>query len=292
MFGNDATSHIVGLNFVTRKKQFDIRSDDAQNPFTPTNIVPIDGSHNVMVIGSYFEKGSNVLKDASKGLAIYEMTTMGQIVSRAYNSWAGDFSKYLPVTNAGGKIDGVGYLYIHKVIRTPDQRTFIVGEGYKRKVDALGIASTLIGRYDGVTKIVITDLVIMEFDSQFKVQNATIYDKTDNTAMAGSASDINSQHALAVALKAMGAFDYEFTTGEDDNSNFAVCYSDWVRSSEYKGQTFNSIRYNGKKFVTDKIELKSKASSLRVLPARSGTIMIMEYYKKDKRLELRLEKLG
>jgi hypothetical protein len=93
-------------------------------------------------------------------------------------------------------------------------------------------------------------------------------------------------------LKMTGAFDYEFTTGDEDNSNFAICYSDWVRSSEYKGQTFNAVRYNGKKFSTDKIELKSRASSLRVLPAKAGSVMIMEYFKKDKRLDLRLEKLG
>ena len=89
-----------------------------------------------------------------------------------------------------------------------------------------------------------------------------------------------------------GAFDYEFTTGETDNANFAVCYSDWVRGSDYKGQTFNSIRNNGSKFTTDKIELKSKASSLKVFPAKAGSIMIMEYFKKDKRLDFRLEKLG
>ncbi len=105
-------------------------------------------------------------------------------------------------------------------------------------------------------------------------------------------SDYNSQHAIALYLKAMGAFDYDFTTGEKDNSTFEVCYSDRVRTSEYKGQTFNAIRYNGQKFSVDKIELKSKASTLKVFPAKAGSVMIMEYFKKDKRLEFRLEKLG
>ena len=105
-------------------------------------------------------------------------------------------------------------------------------------------------------------------------------------------SDYNSQHAIAMYLKMMGAFDYEFTTGESDNANFMICYSDWVRSSEYSGQTFNSIRYNGSKFTTDKIELKSKASKMRVFPAKAGSVMIMKYFKKDKRLDFRIEKLG
>jgi len=134
--------------------------------------------------------------------------------------------------------------------------------------------------------------VMMEFNDKYKVTGATIYDKTNNTALGGAMADYNSQHMLANYLKMIGAFDYEFTTGEADNSNFAICYSDYERSSEYKGQTFNAIRYNGSKFSTDKIQLKSKASTLKVFPAKAGSVMILEYYKKDKKLEFRLEKLG
>jgi hypothetical protein len=93
-------------------------------------------------------------------------------------------------------------------------------------------------------------------------------------------------------VKMTGDFDYEFTTGDADNSNFTICYSDWVKNKEYKGKTFNSIRYNGSKFSTDKIELKSKASIMKVFPAKPGSVMIMEYFKKDKRLDFRMEKLG
>jgi hypothetical protein len=31
---------------------------------------------------------------------------------------------------------------------------------------------------------------------------------------------------------------------------------------------------------------------MRVFPAKAGSIMILEYFKKDKRLDFRLEKLG
>jgi hypothetical protein len=290
----DASSHLVGINFVTRKKQFDIDNDQERNPFMPMNVTPIEGTNQLMVMGNYYNKGDNVGNDYGQGLGVLVVTTDGKILSRTYNSWVDDFGRYL-ATNNKGKIAEVGYLYIHKVIRTPDHRLFVVGEGYKRQASALGIAATVLSRgqaYAGWTKIVVTDLVVMEFDDNYKVRGATIYDKTNNTAVAGSMSDLSSQHLLAMFLKMTGAFDYEFTTGDEDNSNFAICYSDWVRSSEYKGQTFNAVRYNGKKFSTDKIELKSRASSLRVLPAKAGSVMIMEYFKKDKRLDLRLEKLG
>jgi hypothetical protein len=291
------TAHLVGLNFVTKKKVFDIDGENDTYKLVPSSVISLKESGKIMVMGGFFDKDDNIAKEFSKGLAIYEIDSKGKVLSKTYNTWAGDFARFLP-TNAKGKIDDIGFLYIHKLIQAPDGKMFVVGEGYKRQASAGGIALTALGAMAGgvgnagVTKIVVTDMVVMEFDSKYKVANATIYDKTKNTAVGGAMSDYNSQHAIANYLKMSGAFDYEFTTGEADNSNFSVCYSDWVKSSDYKGQTFNAIRYNGTKFSTDKIELKSKASSMKVFPAKAGSVMILEYFKKDKRLDFRLEKIG
>lgn len=295
MSGKMAAS-LIGLNFITKKKEFEIDAEGTDYKFVPSSVVSLKEGGKMLVMGSYFDINANIAKDASLGLGLYEIDSKGKVLSKTYNSWGGDFAKYLP-TNSKGKIDDVGFLYIHKLMKTPDGKLFVVGEGYKRKASAVGIGLAVLsaGRSTGstgVTKIVITDMVMMEFNNKYKVTNATIYDKQQNDATLSAISDYNSQHAIAIMLKMIGAFDYEFTTGEPDNSTFTVCYGDWVRSSEYKGQTFNSIRYNGSKFTTDKIELKSKASSMRVFPAKAGSVMILEYFKKDKRLDLRLEKLG
>jgi hypothetical protein len=295
-FSGKATAHLIGLNFISRKKVFDIDNSNDEYKVVPASISALQDG-NLLIMGSYYDKDQNIAKDFGRGLALYELSTSGKVLNKVFNSWAGDFARYLPA-NSNGKIDDVGYLYVHRLIRTPDNNLFVVGEGYKRQASASGIALTALGAMAGastgagVTKIVVTDLVIMEFNSKYKVTGATIYNKTHNTAVASSMSDYNSQHAIASYLKMVGAFDYEFTTGEADNSNFAVCYSDYVRSSEYKGQTFNAIHYNGSKFSTDRIELKSKASTLKVFPAKAGSVMILEYFKKDKRLDFRLEKLG
>lgn len=297
LLSNKITAHLVGVNFITKKKVFDLDNTTDAYTFVPSSVVPLAGTGKMMVMGSYFDKDENIGKDFSRGLAIYEIGTDGKVLSKVYNTWAGDFGRYLP-TNSKGKIEHVGYLYIHKLIRTPDNKLFVVGEGYKRVANAGGIALTALGALGGVrtnagvTKIMVTDLAIMEFNSQYKVTNATIYDKHDHTEVSSALSDYNSQHVLAMYLKMIGAFDYDFTTMNADKSNFTVCYSDYERTSEYKGRTFNAIRYNGTKFNSDKIELKSKASTMRVFPAKAGSIMILEYFKKDKRLDFRLEKLG
>jgi hypothetical protein len=292
------TASLVGINVYSRKKAFEIEQEESDEyKFFPNSVSSLKEKGAFLVMGTFFDQNANIAKDASRGLGIYEITTKGKIVSRTYNTWAGDFAKYLP-TNAKGKVDKIGFLYIHKMIQSPDGKLYVVGEGYKRTASAGGIALTALGALGGAyrtgqtTQIVITDMVMMEFNDKFKVTNATIFDKTNNTVQPLGGADFISQHALALQLKSDGAFDYEFTTFEPDNSNFTVCYSDWVRSGEYKGKTFNTIRYNGDKYVTDKIQLKSSAKKTKIFPAKAGSIMIMEYYKKEKKIDLRLEKIG
>ncbi|HEY9261794.1 DUF6770 family protein, partial [Chitinophaga sp.] len=296
LMSHKISSHIVGINFVTKKKVFDIDGDDDEFLLLPSTISMQKSTGNFIIAGTYFDKDASVGKDASKGMAIYVMSTDGKIISKAYNSWEKDFAKYIHATSKG-KIDNVGYLFIHNMIQAANGNFYVVGEGYKRQASAGGMAlkvlSTAAGANNniGVTKIVVTDMVIMTFDSNFKITGAKIYDKTNNTATNSSISDFNSQHLIAMYLKSIGAFDYDFTTGDDDNTNFSVCFSDYVKDSDYKGQTFNTIRFNGTKFTQDKIQLKSKASKMKVFPAKPGSVMILEYFKKDKRIDLRLEKV-
>src|SRR5690606_39081083 len=174
--------------FVTKKKVFDLDWENEKFLLVPSNIVPVKGSGKILVMGSYFNKGDNVAKDHSKGLAIYEMDGQGNVLSKTYNSCALDVGRHLPSTTKG-KIDKVGSLYIHKMIQAPGGKMFAVGEGYKRKASAGGIALTALnaasGGYNGhvgVTKIVTTDLVVMEFNDKYKLTNATIYEKRDNDA--------------------------------------------------------------------------------------------------------------
>ena len=248
------------------------------------------------MIGPYFDKNDNVIKDFSKGVAIFVVDNKGKFITKTYNSWAGDIGKYLPL-NEKGKIDDIGYLFFHNVIQASNGSSFIIGEGYKRVIDAGGIALGLLaaaggGRSGtGVTKINITDMVVLEFGPNYKIKGATIKPK-HHTAFHTEYADFNSQHALALIMNMWGYFDYAFTLSDKNVDNFSFCYSDYERSSDYKGQTFNLLRYNGQKFVSDKIQLASKATNMKVLPAKLGYVMIQEYFRKEKKISLRLEKVN
>lgn len=287
-------SWLVGLNIFSGKKVFEISTEEEDYKFYPMNISTIRGSSNFLLMGTYFEPDGKVMKDASLGLAAWTFNSAGKVVAKKYNSWANDISKYIS-TSKRGKVDDLGYVFFHKILQTQDGNFFAVGEGYKKVASALGIASAILNRGSGAVstfKLKITDMVTFKFNEKFEIKDAQIYDKNSNTQEMPSGIEYNSPHVMAVAAKVWGFFDYDFTSTNKEHSRFSVCYSDYVRSSDYKGRTFNSITYNEGKITTDKIELKSKAKWQKVLPAKEGSVMIIEYFKKDKRLEMRLEKLN
>jgi hypothetical protein len=290
-------SWLLGLDINTGKKTFEISTEAEDYKFFPMNISPIAGTSDVLLLGTYYEPDGKVMKDASLGLAAWTINSDGKIVSKKYNSWENEIGKYLS-TDKKGRVADIGYIYFHKVLQLSDGNFFAIGEGYKKVVSGLGVAanalSMLGGGRSGISnfKIKVTDMVTLQFNSKFDVKAAQIYDKNNNSIEMPAGSGYLSPHTMALMIKAYRAFDYDFTQTNKEHSRFSVGYHDYERSKDFKGQTFNSISYDGGKTTTDRIELSSKAKWLRVFPAKTGSIMIMEYFKKDKRLEFRLEKMN
>lgn len=290
-------SWLLGLDINSGKKTFEISTEAEDYKFFPMNTSPIAGSTDILLLGTYYEPDGKVMKDASLGLAAWTINSAGKVVSKKYNSWENEIGKYLS-TDKKGRVADVGYIYFHKVMQTSDGNFFAIGEGYKKVVSGLGVAANVLGALGGGRsnisnfKIKITDLITIQFNSKFDVKGAQIYDKNNNSIEMPAGSGYLSPHTMALIIKAYRAFDYDFTQTNKEHTRFSVGYHDYERSKEFKGQTFNSISYDGGKTTTDRIELTSKAKWLRVFPAKTGSIMIMEYFKKEKRLEFRLEKMN
>ncbi len=293
LMSGEAKTTTFAYNVVAQKKVFELEDNfDGKFRAMPTYLQKDEGTDNFTLVASYFNEKDDVSKDYGEGIAFYTMNFKGEILTKSYSPWQGAFSKFIPV-NENGKIDQIGFLCIQKIIKASNGKVFVLAEGYKRNFSAMGSALSLLTRTNqGFTKIIITDLVLMEFDNTFKLQNAKVYNKTQENAGVGALSDYASQHALAALLKAGSAFGYNFTTTNKDNSNFSFCYMNYEKSNDYKGSTFNSINYSNNKFSIDKINLNTKASFLKVLPAKQGYVAIYEYFKKEKKIEFRLEKMN
>ncbi|MFL5741067.1 MAG: DUF6770 family protein [Flavisolibacter sp.] len=293
LMSKEMQSTILGISLENGRKVFDVRSQDGKNQLYPMNIASFAGSNNFLVSGPYYEGTDDVLRDKNDGMGVWVMNSQGKILSSKYMSWTKDISKYLKVDEKG-RISDLGYVYIHRIIQTDDGKVFAICEGYKKVADGLGIAMNVLGGgyRAGVTKLKITDMLMIQLSKNFEVTGAKIYEKNSNSFSLSTGSDFVTPHTMAVIAKASGAFDYTYTQVGKDHASFTSAYTDYERTKGYKGMTFNSISYYGGKISTDKIDLKTEASNLRVLPAKPGSVLMMEYFKKDKRLDLHMEKIN
>jgi hypothetical protein len=285
-------STILGLNLETGKKVFEMRTKDGAQQLYPMNLASLSGNSNFILVGPYYNGDDNVTKDESLGLGVWIMNNQGKLIRSKYISWATDMGKFLKISNKGN-LANLGYVYFHRIVQTQDGRIFAIGEGYKKNANAAGIAMSILTQSysSNFTKLVITDMLLLELNDKFELLNAKVLEKNNNTfALPGS--DFATPHTLAVIAKAYGAFDYTFTQLGDNKESFVSGYTDFEKSKNYKGLVFHSISYYDGKVTNDQINLKTDASSLRLMPAKPGSVLLVEYFKKAKKLEVRMEKIN
>ena len=297
LMSNKLEGSLLGVDVNTGRKVFELDESATKYKFMPLSISTLKRNGEILLMGNYYDQGDRVMKNNTLGIGAVIIDAKGKILEQKYNSWATDFAKYFNV-NSKGKLDDIGYLYFHKLIQTEDGDVYAIGEGYKRTASAGGIAATAVlaaaGGYSGnvsVTKLTITDMVMIRFSSKFDIKDAKVYEKNKNRFNLPG-GDYVTPHMLAASAKTMGAFDYEFTRTDAAKSHFYVGYNDYERGKDYRGLVFNSIAFVDGKISTDKLPLRSEASRLRVLPAKTGSILVSEYFRKEKRLDLRMEKMN
>jgi hypothetical protein len=283
-------SYILGLSQETGKMLFEKPTDALKYSFYPTSMSQINGKS--YVYGEYFDAGANIVKAKSLGFAFIGIDEKGAITSEKYCSWSLDMAKYLNVSSKG-KIEDFGFVYMHNMLPTADGGIYAIGEGIYKVANTLGIlASVATQSTQSLVKVKVSDMILIKFDKDFNVKEAKIYDKNTNTIPMPSTLGLSTLPLLGKLLKAYGGFDYAYSQTNKDNSSFSVCYSDYVKGKDYKGGTFNSISYNEGKVTTDKIQTKSDANKTAILPGKQGQVLIIDYYRKAKRLDMHFEKLN
>jgi hypothetical protein len=281
------------LNLETGRQVFE-KPTDGKYRFYPASLSVLNDGK-AYIYGEYFDVDGNIIKDKSSGFAFWGVDEKGKVLSEKYVSWDLELGKHLNVSSKG-KIEDFGFMYVHNIIQTSDGNIFAIGEGYKKVASALGILSQVAsgGRSRVSTlKVKVTDMIMIKFDKDFAVKEAKIYDKNPNTQELPSGMEFTSTPLIGKLVKyTFGEFDDAYTQMNKDKSSFTVCYSDYVRGKDYKGGTFNSISYYEGKITTDHINTRSNATRSFVLPGKQGQVLMVDYYKKDKKADLHLESLN
>lgn len=293
MMDGKPESSIVGLNLETGKQLFEKQTDGKYRFYPATMSIMNDGKG--YIYGEYFDVDANISKDKSLGFSFWGVDDKGKILSEKYLAWDLELGKYLNVSSKG-KIGDFGFMYLHNMVQTNNGTIYAIGEGYKKVASALGILSQVASGGRGkisTLKLKVTDMILIKFDKDFNVKEARIYEKNSNNIELRSGMEFVSTPLLGKMIKyTFGEFDYAYTQTNKDNSSFTITYADYVRGKDYKGSTFNSISYNEGKITTDKINTKSDASRSYVLPSTQGSVLLLDIYRKDKKLEGHIEKLN
>ncbi|MGB3606328.1 MAG: DUF6770 family protein [Psychroserpens sp.] len=276
----------VVLDINTGKKLFEKTYDRENNPRLVTNAF-LTKENNVVILGEYFDEGENFMKADSKGLFAQVVDMSGNVVSDQKVSWENKIDKMMPADSDGKKRKNT-YVYFHDIIRTQTGSYYCIGEKYRKTISAMGMLSG-----NNVTQLTITDAVVFEFDQNFELKNIKQIEK--GKSRAPNLTDFGSPQLNAHALVSYGAFDYEFTQIDQDRDRFYSTFIDYERLKGEKNKlAFKAVMYSDGELSEDKIYLEQSKGRVkfRVLPAKLGHVMIFEFNKKEKTLDIHLEKLN
>ncbi len=278
----------------TGKTAFEFNFINTKYQYMPYGVTFED--NNILMYGEYFNKTDNMYKDASQGLCLLKLDNTGKIIAESYNNWKTDVSKVIPA-DMKLKFDVLGKVAVQNLVKTSDGKYFLVCEQFKRVADGVGIALTALAGNNGsasVTKIQILNMAIIEFNADFKVQNCTIVEKDKGSVSLPVGYDYLGSTFIATYLKGTKQFDYAYTSTSIDKKSFNVGYVNYDREKGKGNSNYiiGNINYTDGAIVTNKISLKNKPTSFIALPAKPGYSGIFEYYAKEARVDLRLEKLN
>lgn len=260
-----------------------------KNPRLITNsFINEDGS--IVILGEFFKDKDDIFKDKSQGLFVEVINEKGEVLKDKTISWTGELFKKLKEANDDAKNNSL--VYFHDIVKSKSGEYFAIGEMYRRTVSAAGVVGAALGGGNNITQLTITDAVIYTFDKDFNLKDLNVTKKSKSRAP--SITDFGSPQLNAHVLKAYGAFDFVNVQNDVNNNRFYANFIDFERlENETDKFAFLSVINNDGKFSSDKIQMQRKRKYvLLALPAKMGHVLMIEYNKKEKILEMHLEKLN
>jgi len=239
----------------------------------------------ISAFGEYFEKNDDPMTNTSLGFCYMIYDLKGTNVGSKLIPRSTMLGK--PLVNYNGNTEELQkHVLFHDFIRTKDGQVFVVGEEYKRTTNAGRI---LMARYMAPAVMNVYNLVIYQFNASKELDKIHVFHK--NKTKVEISGLFMSVQAVARHVKRIGGFDYRYSQEFPGNETFSVIYKDIDKK---KGEeVLGTIVYAPEKvFQNDKIVFKRESVRFAVLPAKPGYVLVAEYLTKEKKVDMRLEKIN
>ncbi len=269
---------------------------DMSMEFGDNYVVPINAifeNDKIVIVGLNY-KSAKTFTTAPDGMAFIEVDKHGKLLKSNFKTFEESMGKFMPIEDHKLK-DGY-YLYFHDIVRTNHNTNVVIAEKFKKAFDAGGAALSLISSSSGAIKLQFENMVALEYDLDGNLLQAVEIPKAKgNTGTFPQYVGLMAPYLLATISDIYGWMDYEYTLKSDDDSQITFSYVDRDRLSPdaKKTDNFGQVKYKDGKFTSDKIPIKNaKADLSHLLPAKAGYVLQVNYFKKDKKLEMDMIKLN
>lgn len=293
-YDKETTESLRAISTTTGKVLFDKVYDDDKFHYEVMNLNYSTVKKEHLVFGNLYNKGEKSLKAKSKGIYIMRINDSGEPIESKQIMWD-NIKADFKFEDEDGKEGEMGNIFIHKIIPTKEGKIFAIGERFKRALDggqvavkALSVLAYASGvSSSGVDNLVLQHMVLMEFDNNLVPKDVRFIDKGKNRISLPQGWGLMNLNKLANIAKMYGWFDYAFTQEKKDKSGFVVGYN-----SEKGENGLGTFAYQNGNITEDKIILSKKANVKRIFPGKYGYVMVFEYFKKEKKISTRLEKIN
>ena len=299
--GNTKTENSVVANNIRNGNQlFDISTEFDDNHVVP--ITAIFSEDKITLVGLNYKTAKTYTR-APDGMAFIEMDKKGKILKTNFKTFEESLGKYLPIEDH--QLEGGYYLYIHDIVHTKNNTNLVIAEKFKKAADAGGVALTALamlsgGGSGGVIKLVLENMVVIEYDQDGNVIQAKEIPKGKGTTGVIPGSTTQNPYTLATIANMDGWMDYMYTLSNDDNSQVTFNFIDYDRLSDdanaKKTKNFGQIKYDNGSINVDRIPIKSgdnsKADLVHIYQGKPGYILELAYFKKDKKATMEMIKLN
>lgn len=276
------TTNIIAINTLSWENVLEINGNKSgKNTFVPFGIVLDTTSELLKMMGTYYKKEDNLLKDESQGLAMWAVNIDGEIVSEKYNNWGQDFKGFLDFKE-NGKSRDIGYVFIHEVFSIADGKIVAIGEGYKKVFGATNGSRSS-------TSIVTTDIAVFSFDMEFNFESGKVYQK--EKLRIDSENDFASSHKLAASLKNKNLFSYKFVQFNEDRSQYLIGFTSIKLKFMTYDLKFQYIRSENENAKADFIKNKYSMGYFNTLPLQYGKVLVIEAPYFSSKIDTRVVKL-
>ncbi len=233
----------------------------------------------LVVGGMDVGRNGKLMTDIPDGLNFLRLNAEGEITERKRVELASALSQHVKV-RAGGAVDGMGNIFIHDMGLTEEGYIQVACEFYK----------TFNG---GVTA---KDGLVLHLDPAFALTDITVLEKGRTVDSRGilltlkGGVNLGKKGSVAALGAVRGIFDHAYTHQTPAGVTSVYFSGNSEKRKEGKYSVHVASLLDGE-VTRDKLEMSASSDEVRVYPAKDGYVMVVEYDKDTRSLDIHMERL-